>query len=532
MKEKLSLRRYRYLFLLMSAALMGLTLIFPGKLGALQWVAFVPLIIAFNALIEDERMTAFRIYGYGVAFFMMLYIVVYHWFWVMYPLDFTGLSEFYALCVILLACLGLPLLASVAGGFTFVVAYFVKRTAFFKRFKFLPFLAFAIAYAAFDFSQTLTFAGVPWGRLPIGQTGNSIILSSVSFFGSYFLTFAIVLCNAALGYVLIYKKKAYISICAGTVAVVCLLGTIGYSLSFLGEGETVKAAAIQGNMASAEKWGEDSFSITIERYTRQTELAMNEGATFIVWPESVFPFSIRNRTALNTVNKLTGENDIYLFYGALDYGESGDGHYNVLGLSHGGKVDMNALYYKRKLVPFGEYVPMREFVSVIFPMLSQVSMLADDVVPGEDSRLFDTEYGKVGGMICFDSIYEDVALDAVRDGAELLVLGTNDSWFYDSAAGYMHNAQAQIRACEVGRGIVRSANTGVSSIINARGEILDLEEALREGYAIGEVTFRDTKTLYVIIGDLFAYLASAVSLSTPVIYIVGRKLEKKSGIVI
>ena len=523
MKTLLSLRRYRYLFMLISAVLMGMTLIFPGKLGALQWVAFVPLVMVIDALISDERMTAPRAYGYGVAFFMMLYVIVYHWFWVMYPLDFTGLSEFYALCVILLACLGLPLLASVAGGFTFVAAFFVKRTECLKRFSFLPFLAFALAYAVFDFSQTLTFAGVPWGRLPIGQTGNSIVLSSVSFFGSYFLTFAIVLCNAALGYVLVYKKKAFLSVSAGSIALICLLGTIGYSLSFLGDGATVKAAAIQGNMASSEKWGEDSFSITVDRYTKQTELAINEGATFIVWPESVFPFSVRNRYALDTVNRITDENGIYLFYGALDYGENGRQNYNALALSHDGNVNLNNLYYKRKLVPFGEYVPMRDFVSVIFPMLSQVSMLAEDVIAGEDSNLFDTEYGKVGGMICFDSIYEDVTLDAVRDGAELLVLGTNDSWFFDSAAGYMHNAQSQIRACEVGRCIVRSANTGVSSIINARGEIIDLEEALLEGYAIGEVTFRDAKTLYVIIGDVFVYLAAVALLSSSVLYFVGKR---------
>jgi apolipoprotein N-acyltransferase len=100
----------------------------------------------------------------------------------------------------------------------------------------------------------------------------------------------------------------------------------------------------------------------------------------------------------------------------------------------------------------------------------------------------------------------------VRDGAEIIVLGTNDSWFLDSAAVYMHNAQAKLRAVETGRYIVRSANTGMSSIIDPNGVVLDEEPPLVGGYVIADVAVRDSATVYSVIGNLWVYALIAALL--------------------
>jgi len=515
MKSLLSLRRYRFLMLLCSGVLMGLTLIFPGKLGFLQWIAYIPLVVALYAIVSDSRTTYIGAYFYGFTFFMFLYIMNYHWFWSMYPLDFTELSPFYALCVILLASLGLPVLAAFSGGFTFVFTLFAKRSKTLERFAFAPFLTFALSYAFFEWTQIHFFTGVPWGRLAVGQTGSSVVLSSVSFFGSYFLSFVIVLVNASLAYALLKASKKAIALALTSFALVFSMGLAGYALSFTGEGETVKAAAVQGNMASQEKWASDSTSITAQRYTELTEKAIDEGAELIVWPESVFPHSPKQYTAYYCVKGLTEKYDIDLYYGCIYYDE--DKTYNAMLNASDGRIDFENMYFKRHLVPFGEYVPLRSFIRVIFPMLDQVSMLSEDVTAGEDSNLFESERGKIGALVCFDSIYEKAILDAAYDGAELIVMGTNDSWFFDSAGVYMHNAQAQIRACETGRCIVRSANTGVSSIIDARGNILDIEPPLQEGYVVADVTFRSAKTLYTRIGNLFVYVAMLFIAIPPVL---------------
>lgn len=505
MKDILTNKKYRMLLLLLGAVLMGITLTSAGKLGALQWVAFVPSIIALSAIADDEKIKLIGVYGRGFLFYMALYIVVYHWFWSMYPLDFTGLSPFYALCVILLANFGLPIFAALPGGLVFVIFTLAKRCKRIANRKWLPYVVLAFAYAVFEWTQTLFFTGVPWGRLSIGQVENSLVLCSVSFFGSYFLSFAIVLVNALIAYAVIHGKKLGYAAAASLLAVVLLLGTVGNLLTYTGNGETVRAAAIQGNMASQEKWSSDGMQIAADIYTRITEEAVTEGAQLVVWPESVFPASVHNGTAVKCVTSLTGKYDIELFYGTLVYDDRDS--YNAMVYASGGEICYDNMYYKRHLVPFGEYVPYRDFIRVVFPMLDQVSMLNSDTTAGTDSALFTTKYGRVGSLICFDTIYEDASLDAVRDGAELIVIGTNDSWFFDSAAVHMHNAQARIRACETGRYVIRSANTGVSSIINARGELVDMEEALVEGYVVGDVQMRSSMTLYSVIGNSFVLLS-------------------------
>ena len=110
---------------------------------------------------------------------------------------------------------------------------------------------------------------------------------------------------------------------------------------------------------------------------------------------------------------------------------------------------------------------------------------------------------------CFDSIYENIMLEGTRDGAEVFVLPTNDSWFTDSAAIYMHTAQAQIRAIECGRYISRTANTGLTAVITNRGEITAELPLLEEGMLCEDVYLLNDRTLYSYIGNLFVYLCIA-----------------------
>ena len=121
----------------------------------------------------------------------------------------------------------------------------------------------------------------------------------------------------------------------------------------------------------------------------------------------------------------------------------------------------------------------------------------------------ESEVGRLGSLICFDSIYEQLALESTRDGAELFLVSTNDSWFFDSAGVYQHQSQSQLRAIECGRYFVRSANTGISTVISPDGELLAWIDPLERGYAVAEVEPTDTRTLYSVIGNTFVYLCIA-----------------------
>lgn len=129
-------------------------------------------------------------------------------------------------------------------------------------------------------------------------------------------------------------------------------------------------------------------------------------------------------------------------------------------------------------------------------------------------ELFEIRARKDSGLVCFDSIYETLTLSSVRDGANLMILSTNDSWYRDSAAVYQHNGHAVLRAVESGRCFVRAANTGISSVISAKGEIKTYLEPLVDGYVAADVTFSTERTPYSCVGDLIVWLSSA-SLQLP-----------------
>ena len=166
-------------------------------------------------------------------------------------------------------------------------------------------------------------------------------------------------------------------------------------------------------------------------------------------------------------------------------------------------------------MPFGEYVPFRRVAEVVVPVFADIGMLTEDLTPGQSSELVDTKWGKIGTLICFDSIYEVLTLQSVRDGANVIILPTNDSWFTDSAAAYMHNNQARYRAIESNRYFVRAADTGITDIITPKGKTEGVLAPMTEGMTVGTVYLNTGRTLYSYIGNLFVYLLIAALAALP-----------------
>jgi apolipoprotein N-acyltransferase len=189
--------------------------------------------------------------------------------------------------------------------------------------------------------------------------------------------------------------------------------------------------------------------------------------------------------------------------------DTDDNRYNaIFAVLPDGSIS-ETVYAKQRLVPFGEFVPMRPVVEFLVPPLASIGMLSEDLAKGESSAPIPTDKGNVGALVCFDSIYENLTAATVREGAQLICLSTNDSWFTDSAAVRMHHAQARLRAIESGRWIVRSADTGISSVISPTGKSFDEQPPLCEGVSISTVYLRDTRTVYSYIGNVLVYLLMA-----------------------
>lgn len=503
-----------YLLLFLGAILTAFTISYPKQLGFLEWILLVPAAMAILKLVSDPAVSLRRMYLIGLLFFWCFYAVVFQWFIALYPLEFTDLSKSAALFVVCAGVFGLSLLQALFSGVFFVLLAISARSHVVKRFPlFLPFLC-ATFWVLAEWFQTVGWWGVPWGRLAIGQTSLLPMIQTASLFGSYFVSFLILIVNFLIAFLILHfgeKRLVRLSCIIAAGLFVCNL-TVGIFMTavYKDKGEPVRAAAIQGNISSHEKWETGSLAHNLEIYREYTLASAENGAKLIVWSETAISHDLTESDSLQEyVKDLAAESGAVLMVGAFGHAENGADQNAVFTVYPDRTID-ETVYVKRHLVPYGEYVPLRTLVTVIFPPLANIGMLEDDLDVGTEPNVVDIDgIGKIGSIICFDSIYETLALDSVFDGAELLALPTNDSWFLDSTAIWMHNGQAVLRSVETGRYLIRAANTGVSSIISPIGEVMQKLDPLLGGYIVSDVYPRSNRTLYSYIGNLFVYLCMA-----------------------
>ncbi len=509
-----------YLSAPLSGVLMGICVSFFVP-EAVQWFALAPfLMLTFTLAGKDSRPRGFWL---GFSYFYPYYLTVWYWFLTMYPLDFTGMTRTAALAAILAAWLGLPLLQALFAMLQ-VPVFFLASSSKYAKTQIYP-MVFGAIYIFFEWMQTLTWAGVPWGRLAIGQAYVPVFVNSSALFGSYFVSFIVVAVNGyvALAVLSLLKREHRTSLLSfGLASAVFALNlTLGAVVMLAREADSddraVTVGALQGNVSSKEKWTSGNrFEALLGIYTSLTEAAAEDGADLVVWTETALPYRVNEATyTLGLLSDIASENDVTLFAAAFwlpEDGEEGEKYNAVINVSPETGVDTETVYKKQRLVPFGEFVPYKALVEKIFPPLSELSMFGNSVLTGDGAYVAETREGKVGNLVCFDSIYEEYALAAVREGAELITVSTNDSWFGQSAALYQHTAQGILRAIETDRYVVRAANTGYTCVIAPSGEIVSSMPIDIRGYVTADVYMRSTATLYSVIGNLAVWLAAGAML--------------------
>lgn len=534
--RKISYKRVRYLLLIMSGALTGLTLVFT-KLGFLEWLTLVPMGIVLLVRASDKTVKLGAVYRDGFVFFYSYYLVCYHWFVYLYPLEFIdGMTAPRAMIVVIIAWFGLSLLQALMGGLVFVLAGLLFRGDLCVKFAYLRVLFAAGLWALFEWSQTIGWWGVPWGRLPIGQSHYLVGLQTASLFSIYFITFVLLAVNLSIAYLLLFPTKWKLSLISAASFLVFnyAAGTLIWFTTDIEEGTPINIACAQGNISSSDKWSTDSDIKSSEVYFRLIDEAVDDGAQIVLLPETAFPYDLTSEYYSyldDAFSETAKENGICIVVGAYTTADESLDALNSLicYMPNGEKND--TVYSKRHLVPFGEYVPMRFLIETFMPPLAELVLSAGEILPGKEANVIDADGIMLGGLICFDSIYEQLAYDSVRSGAQVICLSTNDSWFSDSAALYMHNAQAQMRAIENRRYVTRSANTGISTIITPRGEIIADLDPLVEGNICETVYARSDKTLYTVTGNLFVTLLILSLVAAFAADIVNKvKIHKKSSI--
>ena len=508
----------RILMLCLSGILTGLTVTFP-KIGILGFITLIPLALFLLSVASDKEVKLRALYGYGFSFFTSFYLVCFHWFINLYPLEFIdGMTRGSAVVVVLFATVGLSIFQAVQSALIFPLMGLLFRSRAVR--DWLKPLIIAAFWAVYEWTQTFGTLAFPWSRLAIGQSSLTVGLQTASLFGSYFISFLVVLVNSYIAYAILLsvteKGKARTAairlstiICASALLIQYGGGLCIWLTSAPNEDtDTVTVAVIQGNIPSGEKWSAETAERTLAVYEKYTAKASNDGASIVVFPETALPWTVKEGNSRYAyLSDLSTTYEVTILAGALTV--EGDKEYNsIVCFTPDGEMS-DTIYNKRHLVPFGEFVPLKGLIKALVPPLADLILSGGEISEGEGANIFELDEGSIGSIICFDSVFEELTLQSVREGAELICLSTNDSWFTDSAALYMHNAQAQLRAIECGRYVARAANTGISTMINHRGEVTDELAPLVDGMIVKEVELRSGRTLYSYIGNLFVYICIA-----------------------
>lgn len=511
-KKLLDLTEKKYsifIFAILPAIIIGIIFTFE-KLFILAWIA--PSFFIFYFFVKlDKNFKKSILFKYAYIFCFFYYLSIYYWFYSLYPMDMMDFSKGTAIFVVIFAWIAISAVHALELSLAFLVYSFIRPKKAWQKALLLPSL-----WLIFEYVEELGILGFPWARIGMSQYFFLPIIQSASLFGPYFISFILVLFATLLSLFVMGNKRA-ITVAVSIFVANLIFGIIYMNVPFDIQ-NTASTAIVQGNIASGEKW---SGKVSAHEKYLSLSLDIKEDTDIIVWPETATSRSISEySSSLADYTHLSRLKTAELYTGAFYYDDSG--RYNSLFFIDEKGITQRP-YAKRHLVPFGEFLPFRTFFKTFIPPLTKLNMISSDLTPGTDSAVFESEYGKIGGLVCFDSIFQSLARQSVKDGAQLLMVVTNDSWYKDSSAIFQHNAQSVFRAIENRRFVVRAANTGVSSFIDQNGRILEYLDPLVEGVIYTNVSFINSKTLYTYLGDIVVLLAFMYSLSMAVICYVNRK---------
>lgn len=475
--------RYRVVAAITSGLLLA-TAYPPFDLGPLALIALIPLFWAWR----DATPLGAAKYGFafGVAFFGVLL----SWTWYFGAVAFAPLVW--------------------AGGI--YIAAPGALIATFARYRIRsPWLTAAVWVLFEQLRDRFPFGGLPWGETGAALHDIPVARSLASWGGVAFVTFLVVALNGFLADALSSARARSgrgLALASAGLAAVVAVTAVGYAFRFepTEDGPPLRIATLQGNDQNRDIIDPLEFERVVVEAHFQLAEQLEGDFDLIVFPESALNRDPSvDQVLRDRIVGIGAEHNSAMLVNALQPAPDGRDYNTNLVFDPDGSLQ--GTYAKQHLVPFGEYVPFRDQLD----FLGALDQIPYDYAHGEGRRLFDVSGRPMATIICFESAFGPIVRDFVRDGAEFIVVTTNNRSYRRSGNSAQHVALGQLRAAETGRPLVQASISGISAIIEPGGDVHDTTDLFVNAINVAEVTPTTGQTPYVRYGDWVLW-ASGVAL--------------------
>ncbi len=335
-------------------------------------------------------------------------------------------------------------------------------------------------------------SGFPWLALGYSQL-DTPLAGYAPVGGIYAVSLAVALIAGALAALMLGTRSQRLI----AVAVVAALSVGGVALGRVAwtrpAGASLSVALVQGAVPQSMKWIPGQRERTEQLYLGLTLPYL--GADLVVWPESAIPALASDIGGyLDRVRGLLGAQGSALITGLVRRDPATGRYYNAM-VAYGPDEQW---YYKRRLVPFGEFFPVPPMVRE-WMRLMNLPYSDFDAGPADPAPLA-AAGATLAPTICYEDAYGVEQLGIVRRSS-LLVNVTNDAWFGDSSAPHQHLDISRMRSLETGRPMLRATNDGVTALIAHDGTLIGELPQFRPGVLTGRVAPRSGLTPYVRFGN-------------------------------
>jgi apolipoprotein N-acyltransferase len=360
-----------------------------------------------------------------------------------------------------------PLAVILSGGFCLLLAlmHSLLGYGFARWLRERPagrWLGFAVWWVLWEWVRYWLLTGFPW--LYVGYAHLETPLGGWAPLGGvYAVGFSVALTAAALALPISSAVSRRQKIAA--IALTVLLWGTGYALLkthwVRPHGAPVSVALVQANIPQSVKWDPENFRNTLDIY-RDLSAPLWQQYDIVFWPEAAIPAFYNNAQAyFESQANLAAQYGHSLITGVPSRAPSGAIYNSAMALGNG-----SGIYHKQHLVPFGEYVPLENYLrgAIQFFDLPMSDFAAGpiDQAPLRANGITFAPY------ICYEVVYGDLVRHA---RADVLVTLSNDAWFGHSIGPLQHLQMAQMRALELGRYMIRATGNGATALIDVRGRV-------------------------------------------------------------